>query len=102
MTTSAGIALVLALGSAALAPAATGARAVPAASAAPALSWSACGDATLGQECATLTVPLDHAHPAGPQVGLAVSRIRSAEPAARRGVLFVVPGGPGGSGVQRL
>ncbi|MFJ9579098.1 alpha/beta hydrolase [Streptomyces sp. NPDC101191] len=102
MTTSAGIALALALGSATLAPTATAAQAAPVAPAAPALSWSACGTAALGQECATLTVPLDHADPAGRQVGLAVSRIRSADPAARRGVLFVVPGGPGGSGVQRL
>ncbi|MEV5973790.1 alpha/beta hydrolase [Streptomyces sp. NPDC051921] len=102
MTTSAGIALTLALASAALAPTATAARTAPETPAAPALSWAACGDKALGQECATLTVPLDHADPGGRQVGLAVSRIRSADPAARRGVLFVVPGGPGGSGVQRL
>ncbi|MEV8628184.1 alpha/beta hydrolase [Streptomyces sp. NPDC051079] len=99
MTTSAGIALALALASAALAPTAS---AAPVAPSAPSLSWSACGDAALGQECATLTVPLDYADPHGRQVGLAVSRILSDRPEARRGVLLVVPGGPGGSGVQRL
>ncbi|MEU6928262.1 alpha/beta hydrolase [Streptomyces sp. NPDC046385] len=99
MTTSAGIALTLALASAALAPTA---GAAPVAPAAPALSWSACGPAGLRQECATLTVPLDYADPDGRQVGLAVSRILSDRPEARRGVLLVVPGGPGGSGVQRL
>ncbi|MFF5976772.1 alpha/beta hydrolase [Streptomyces sp. NPDC012769] len=82
---------------------AAGLAAAPAASAAPApLGWAACGPAGLGQECAKLTVPLDYADPGGRQVELAVSRIRSTDPAARRGTLLVLPGGPGGSGVQRL
>lgn len=72
------------------------------ASAAPALAWSACGPAGLGQECATLRVPLDYADPRGPRVDLAVSRIRATGPGARRGTLLVVAGGPGSSGVQRL
>ncbi|MFI8522669.1 alpha/beta hydrolase [Streptomyces sp. NPDC085481] len=107
MTTSAGIALTLALASAALgtpaaAPTAL-AQAAPAASApASTLAWTPCGPTGLGQECATLSVPLDYADPAGRQVGLAVSRIRSADAQARRGTLLVIPGGPGGSGVQRL
>lgn len=72
--------------------------------AAPALAWTACThEGHLdGQQCAKLSVPLDYADPAGPQVDLAVSRLPSTRPAARRGTLAVVPGGPGGSGVQRL
>ena len=57
------------------------------------LTWSDCGE---GQECATLTVPLDWAKPAGATVKVAVLR----EPAAgkRIGSLVVNPGGPGVSG----
>ncbi|MEU8777939.1 alpha/beta hydrolase [Streptomyces sp. NPDC048606] len=70
----------------------------------PSLTWRPCakpgGPAT--QECADLPVPLDHADPDGPRINLAVSRIRSDRPEARRGTLVVLPGGPGGSGVQRL
>ncbi|WMX45800.1 alpha/beta hydrolase [Streptomyces roseicoloratus] len=100
MTTYAGIAgaaaLTLTLG-----------LATPATSSGPSpLAWSACGPAGLGQECATLRVPLDYADPRGPQVDLAVSRIRASGsatwPGARRGTLLVVAGGPGSSGVQRL
>ncbi|MFC9492526.1 alpha/beta hydrolase, partial [Streptomyces hydrogenans] len=70
-----------------------------------ALSWGDCAasvKAADGQRCAVLSVPLDHADPTGPRVELAVSRLASARPEARRGTLIVIPGGPGGSGVQRL
>ncbi|RKT02625.1 pimeloyl-ACP methyl ester carboxylesterase [Streptomyces sp. 3211.6] len=91
------------------------AAAVPAASAAPVaaegprtpaprLDWHPCAKpgGPAAQECADLPVPLDYADPAGPRISVAVSRIRSDRPAARRGTLVVIPGGPGGSGVQRL
>ncbi|MFI8963970.1 alpha/beta hydrolase [Streptomyces sp. NPDC053493] len=103
MTSFSRNALLVGLSSAAVA--ATLLAAPASASAAPSassLTWSPCGPAGLGQECATLTVPLDYADPAGRQVSLAVSRIRSTRPEARRGTLLVVPGGPGSSGVQRL
>ncbi|MFB8044728.1 alpha/beta hydrolase [Streptomyces hydrogenans] len=70
-----------------------------------ALSWGDCAasvKAADGQRCAVLSVPLDHADPTGPRIELAVSRLASARPEARRGTLIVIPGGPGGSGVQRL
>jgi pimeloyl-ACP methyl ester carboxylesterase len=56
--------------------------------------WRGCGDI----ECATLSVPLDRAHPNGRRIELSLAR----RPAAgkRRGVLFTNPGGPGGSGVE--
>jgi pimeloyl-ACP methyl ester carboxylesterase len=51
-------------------------------------------------QCATLTVPLDWSHPQGRTISLALAR----RPASghRVGVLFVNPGGPGGSGVEFL
>lgn len=50
-------------------------------------------------ECTTVTVPLDHAAPAGRTIGIAVSRIRATEPQRRRGVLLMNPGGPGNQGI---
>ncbi|WP_371616975.1 alpha/beta hydrolase [Streptomyces sp. NBC_00454] len=68
------------------------------------LAWAECTHEghLPGQQCAKLSVPLDYADPQGPHVDLAVSRLPSDRPAARRGTLMVIPGGPGGSGVQRL
>jgi pimeloyl-ACP methyl ester carboxylesterase len=53
------------------------------------------------QECATIQVPLDYGDPTGEQLGLAISRISTATPQARRGVLLLIPGGPGNSGLSR-
>lgn len=80
--------------------------AVPAAasaSAAGALDWGECppDSVDLGQECATVSVPVDYANPAGGRISLAVSRIAAARPESRRGVLLLVPGGPGNSGLDR-
>ncbi|MGW4527706.1 alpha/beta hydrolase [Amycolatopsis sp. NPDC004378] len=52
-----------------------------------------------GLQCATLDVPLDYRHPAGRQVSVAISRLASANPAQRRGVLLVNQGGPGLGGL---
>jgi pimeloyl-ACP methyl ester carboxylesterase len=67
-----------------------------------ALAWGPCPGAAAGsrQECATLAVPLDHSRPGGPTIDLAVSRVRSERPGARRGVLLLIPGGPGGSSID--
>ncbi|MEV6882533.1 alpha/beta hydrolase [Streptomyces sp. NPDC051135] len=67
-----------------------------------ALAWSACEGTGVDprQECATLDVPMDYADPDGPRVEMAVSRIRSENPDARRGALFLIPGGPGGSSLN--
>ncbi|MFE9421494.1 alpha/beta hydrolase [Kitasatospora sp. NPDC006697] len=80
---------------------------VPAARAAdsdtPSLRWGPCAGAAADprQECATLRVPLDYARPGGASIALAVSRIRAGRPDERRGVLLTIPGGPGGSGLNR-
>jgi pimeloyl-ACP methyl ester carboxylesterase len=78
--------------------------------AAKALQWSDClpepGDTEeeteliKGSQCATLQVPIDWNHPAGPTFGLAVAR-RTAKQ-ARVGALVFGPGGPGDSGVDRI
>jgi hypothetical protein len=53
-----------------------------------------------GQLCGTVSVPLDYKNPAGQRLNIAVSKIPAANPAKRRGVLLVNPGGPGGPGVN--
>ncbi|MEC3957426.1 alpha/beta hydrolase [Nocardia sp. CDC153] len=65
-------------------------------------SWTACQGSGLDarQECTTISVPMDYDKPGGEQVSLVISRIRSAHPDHRRGVLFLVPGGPGSSGLN--
>jgi pimeloyl-ACP methyl ester carboxylesterase len=64
-------------------------------------TWAPCDTGGLGAqlECATITVPLDYRHPDGDRLSLAISRHRATDPAHRRGVLLLNPGGPGGSGL---
>ncbi|MFD8889772.1 alpha/beta hydrolase [Streptomyces sp. NPDC059566] len=105
MTTYRKTALLLATATVAAALTATAAPAeARSASAGPQLDWHPCTHqgAPAAQECAELPVPLDYDDPDGRQITVAVSRIRSDRPGARRGTLVVLPGGPGGSGVQRL
>ncbi|MEV4305351.1 alpha/beta hydrolase [Nonomuraea sp. NPDC049624] len=66
--------------------------------------WSSCqpGEGVdPRQECATIEVPMDYSAPGGPSVTLAVSRIETARPDLRRGVLLIIPGGPGSPGLNR-
>ncbi|MFJ9781311.1 alpha/beta hydrolase [Amycolatopsis sp. NPDC101161] len=67
-----------------------------------ALTWGACpADVTApGLECSTLDVPLDYRKPDGTRIRVAISRLKSANPAARRGILLTNPGGPGGPGLN--
>lgn len=68
------------------------------------LSWNPCPqpDGPADQQCADLSVPMDYRKPDGARLTLRVTRLVSDRPAARRGTLLVVPGGPGGSGVDAL
>ncbi|MGW1170234.1 alpha/beta hydrolase [Streptomyces sp. NPDC001153] len=65
----------------------------------PHLNWKKCptGDYPTLQ-CASLKVPLDHAHPSGRQITLALSRVPHTAKTSQ-GPLLVNPGGPGGSGL---
>jgi len=72
----------------------------------PAVVWGACPPADPGvrrdprQQCATLRVPLDYRKPHGRKIDLAISRILTAKPGLRRGILLSNPGGPGGPGLD--
>ncbi|OEJ25899.1 hypothetical protein AS594_16730 [Streptomyces agglomeratus] len=96
--------LLLALSAAAVASTLSAVPAATAATAVPTLTWEPCASTggPTDQECAELPVPLDYRYPGGRQLTLAVSRLRSDRPEARRGTLLVIAGGPGSSGVQRL
>jgi pimeloyl-ACP methyl ester carboxylesterase len=52
------------------------------------------------QRCATVEVPMDYSDPGGEKIDVVISRIPSENPAARRGVLMLIPGGPGGSSLD--
>jgi pimeloyl-ACP methyl ester carboxylesterase len=52
------------------------------------------------QRCGTLRVPLDYRAPRGRSIEIAISRIGTARPGSRRGILLSNPGGPGGSGLD--
>ena len=77
------------------------------------LKWETCTQAkypTINQavvsyfgsriQCSTMVVPIDYAHPAHGQLGIALSRVTAADPAAKIGTLFMNPGGPGGAGLS--
>ena len=71
----------------------------PAGSAAVALAWHSCES---GFSCATMTVPLDRAHPESGTVDIAVTRRAAPDAATRLGSLLVNPGGPGASAIGFL
>ena len=75
----------------------------PAATAQPGPAWGPCPADVKTEavvlECATIPVPLNYSDPGGEQIELVVSRLASKNPAKRRGVLMLNPGGPGGSGL---
>ncbi|WP_433663238.1 alpha/beta hydrolase [Nocardia sp. CA-128927] len=67
------------------------------------LTWQPCHDDALdqaGAQCAEVRVPLNYAAPEGRTIAIAISRIRAAVPAARRGAMMTNPGGPGGAGLS--
>jgi pimeloyl-ACP methyl ester carboxylesterase len=94
--------LAVALAQGTSAPAASAAPSAPSYTPPP-ISWGPCTNPTLvayGSQCGTLVVPRDYAHPHGPTIGLAVSRLKHKTPDSQyQGVMLVNPGGPGGSGL---
>ncbi|MCM2388997.1 alpha/beta hydrolase [Streptomyces albipurpureus] len=97
-------ALLLALSATLTGVVAPAAQAAPGTSVPGQLFWKSCAQpgGPQVQECAELSVPIDYRDPGGEHIKLAVSRVPSDRPEARRGTLIVIPGGPGSSGVQRL
>lgn len=68
------------------------------------IHWGPCADQFLQQahaSCALLSVPLNYAHPGGPKIKIAVSRILHTSSARNyQGIILTNPGGPGGSGLN--
>ncbi|HXL95871.1 MAG TPA: alpha/beta fold hydrolase [Streptosporangiaceae bacterium] len=64
------------------------------------VNWHPCPEPVQTMQCATVSVPVSYADPAGRSIKLAVDKIPATDPAGRLGSLLVDPGGPGGSGVQ--
>ncbi|MFJ9967079.1 alpha/beta hydrolase [Streptomyces avermitilis] len=63
------------------------------------LTWKKCGTTDFPKlQCTSLKVPLDHAHPGGQKITLALSRVPHTAK-TYQGPLLVNPGGPGGSGL---
>lgn len=69
------------------------------------VTWGACPEDVAAKapqlECAKVPVPLDYAEPGGEKIEIMVSRLASTDPAQRRGILLLNPGGPGGSGLTQ-
>jgi pimeloyl-ACP methyl ester carboxylesterase len=71
------------------------------------ITWGRCPALAGGQTrdphlaCGTLKVPLDYRKPGGTKIEVAVSRLSTAQPGKRHGVLLLNPGGPalGGLGM---
>lgn len=66
------------------------------------LTWGECPPDSRGDglECTTLDVPLDYRDPDGRTIEIAVSRLKSADPGKRRGILLTNAGGPGGASLS--
>ncbi|WP_242904560.1 alpha/beta hydrolase [Actinomadura terrae] len=63
------------------------------------IAWKPCPEDPWVQ-CGKVAVPVDWAHPAGAKIDLAVARRPALKPRERIGSLFLLPGGPGDSGVD--
>ena len=63
------------------------------------LDWRQC-EPDKPVECATITVPIDYARPSTGTIEVAVAREKAT--GKKAGTLVFMPGGPGGSGVDRL
>ncbi|MFC4563635.1 alpha/beta hydrolase [Nocardiopsis mangrovi] len=68
------------------------------------VDWGTCPEDVAAEapqlECGTVPVPVDYDDPEGAGIEIMVSRLASADPDKRRGVLLLNPGGPGGSGLS--
>ncbi|MFC6088020.1 alpha/beta fold hydrolase [Saccharothrix lopnurensis] len=63
------------------------------------VDWAAC-DGFAELQCATITVPLNYRKPNAGRLQVAISKRPASDPAKRRGVLLLNPGGPGGPGLD--
>jgi pimeloyl-ACP methyl ester carboxylesterase len=100
-----GLALAVMASFASLSVATPAMAAAPAETPAPTVTWGACPDDVpdpLKQlQCALVPVPLDYSDPDGTMIDIMISRLASASPEDRRGILVLNPGGPGESGLTQ-
>ena len=66
----------------------------------PELKWAPCGDVP-DTECAGLPVPINYAKPDGARITLRLARAPAVDAAKRKGVLLLLPGGPG-AGIMEI
>ncbi|MFS8200399.1 alpha/beta hydrolase [Streptomyces sp. CWNU-52B] len=70
------------------------------------VTWGKCPEPAEGTRrdagltCATLKVPLNYQKPGGTTIDVAISRLATAKPGKRRGVLLLNPGGPALGGIE--
>ncbi|MEW1602288.1 alpha/beta hydrolase [Streptomyces sp. NPDC093808] len=70
------------------------------------ITWGGCPAPAEGRTrdprlaCGTLEVPLDYRNPSGMKIDVAVSRLSTAQPGKRHGVLLLNPGGPALGGLD--
>ncbi|MEU9556068.1 alpha/beta hydrolase [Streptomyces fumanus] len=70
------------------------------------ITWGECPAPAGGRtrtprlDCGTLKVPLDYRKPGGTKIEVAVSRLSTAQPGKRHGVLLLNPGGPAVGGLD--
>ena len=50
-----------------------------------------------GTSCGRMDVPMDYSNPDGKKISVGFIKAAATKPEKRRGVLFINPGGPGGS-----
>lgn len=62
------------------------------------LAWKRC--AAGPDQCAMVSVPLNHDAPNGATAAIAMRKVPASSPTKRRGTLFINPGGPGESGID--
>jgi pimeloyl-ACP methyl ester carboxylesterase len=60
----------------------------------PELKWVPCKNVP-NTQCVFIKVPVDHARPDGATIDLRLGRVPAAESVQKRGVLLLIPGGPG-------
>lgn len=71
----------------------------------PTIDWGNCDKPVSlpwGAECGQMKAPLDYSQPDAEQVTLTLARIKAYDQAARKGTIFINPGGPGGSAVKAV
>ncbi|WP_173142304.1 alpha/beta fold hydrolase [Kibdelosporangium persicum] len=65
------------------------------------VQWQPCGEGELAKlQCAAVVVPMNYRKPDAERISVVMSKLPAKDPAKRRGVLLLNPGGPGAEGVS--